>query len=108
VAAYALGPAGDALLADVLSVYPPRRQRIVTALEAAGFEVFGGGATFYVWARTPNGETAMEFCRRALAEQALVVTPGTGFGPGGEGWFRISLTAADDRVDAAAERLGRL
>jgi LL-diaminopimelate aminotransferase len=108
VATYALGPEGDALLPGVMSVYAPRRALIVAALESAGFELFQGGATFYLWVRTPAGEDALAFCRRALAEQALVLTPGPGFGPGGEGWFRISLTAPDERIAAAAERLGRL
>ena len=61
-----------------------------------------------MWARVPTGEDSLSFCRRVLAELDIIVTPGTGFGPGGEGWFRISLTSADDRVNEAADRLRRL
>jgi LL-diaminopimelate aminotransferase len=43
-----------------------------------------------------------------LQQLGVVVTPGPGFGPGGEGWFRISLTAPDDRIDEAARRLREL
>jgi len=105
VAAQALGPGFAELRAAVMEPYARRREMIVPALAEAGFEVFPSRATFYVWVRVPAGETAADFCARALAERDLVVTPGTGFGPGGEGWFRISLTAADADVVTAAERL---
>ena len=107
-AIFALGERGDALLASVMAPYARRRGVIVEALEAAGLEVFETRATFYVWARVPSGEDSLSFCRRALEELDIVVTPGPGFGPGGEGWFRISLTCADDRLDEAAARLRRL
>lgn len=104
-AAFALGEAFDGLLAQTLRVYPQRRQIVVTALEKAGFEVWDSAATFYVWSRVPSGQTAVDFCRRALAEIGVVITPGTGFGAGGEGWFRISLTASDADIDEGARRL---
>ena len=71
----------------------------------AGIEVFATVATFYVWSRVPAGETSLGFCARLLKATGVVVTPGVGFGAGGEGWFRLSLTAPDARIDAAAERL---
>ena len=91
-----------------MAVYPPRREIIVAALERAGIEVFDTTATFYVWGRVPEDGDAAAFCRRVLDECDLVITPGAGFGPGGQGWFRISLTAPDERIAAAAERLGRM
>jgi len=105
VAQHALGQRFEELRAEVMAPYAARRRVIVDALAAGGFEVFAATATFYVWARVPAGETAAAFCARALAEQDLVITPGTGFGPGGEGWFRISLTAADTDIETAAQRL---
>jgi len=104
-AAFALGESFAELLASVVAAYPGRRRTMVAALDAAGIEVFPSIATFYVWCRVPTGETAVEFCRRALAEIGLVVTPGNGFGPGGEGWFRISLTASDEDIAEGARRL---
>jgi LL-diaminopimelate aminotransferase len=80
----------------------------VDALQKAGLEVFPTQATFYVWARVPAGETSMGFSARVLQEHGVVLTPGVGFGPGGEGWFRISLTASDERVAEAARRLEAL
>jgi len=104
-AAFALGESFEELLTGVLKAYPERRRTIVSALNEAGYEVFPTEATFYVWCRVPTKESAVEFCGRALAEIGLVITPGTGFGLGGEGWFRISLTAADAEIAEGARRL---
>jgi len=108
VATFALGRGADQLLAEVMEPYPERRRIMVDALKMAGITVFPTQATFYVWARCPEGESSLDFCARVLQQHGVVVTPGTGFGTGGEGWFRISLTAADERIQAAAERLGSL
>lgn len=105
-AAYALGEAFDELLGSVIEAYPGRRRIMTEGLAKAGFEVFDSTATFYVWCRVPEGETSVEFCSRALDEIGLVVTPGTGFGSGGEGWFRISLTASDEDIAEGARRIG--
>lgn len=104
-AAKALGEGREDLLAGVMGIYAARRRVMLAALERAGYEVFPGGATFYLWVRVPGGESSMDFCARALAEIDLVITPGNGFGPGGEGWFRISLTASDEAVAEGARRL---
>lgn len=108
VAVHALGPAFAELCGPVLSVYPPRRRLVAEALRTVGIEVFPARASFFVWARVPPGEDSLGFCRRVLREHDVVVTPGVGFGPGGEGWFRVSLTAPDERIAEAARRLGRL
>ncbi|HOX26580.1 MAG TPA: aminotransferase class I/II-fold pyridoxal phosphate-dependent enzyme [Candidatus Krumholzibacteria bacterium] len=103
-AALAIG-AADRLLVDVMKPYAQRRRAIAAALAKAGLAVFPTQATFYVWARVPAGETSLGFCGRVLRDLGVVLTPGVGFGPGGEGWFRISLTAPDDRIAVAARRL---
>ncbi|MFO7655180.1 MAG: aminotransferase class I/II-fold pyridoxal phosphate-dependent enzyme [Candidatus Krumholzibacteriia bacterium] len=105
MAALALGEEGERLLPGVMAPYAPRRARLVTALTAAGVEVFPTAVTFYVWARVPGGGDSLAFCARLLDEIGVVATPGVGFGSGGEGWFRMSLTAPDERIDAAARRL---
>lgn len=104
-AAFALGEQFEELLNVVVSAYPRRRELMVAALKEIGIEVFDTVATFYVWCRVPGNETSAEFCSRALDEIGLVVTPGTGFGTGGEGWFRISLTASDEDIAEGARRL---
>ncbi|MBK8165999.1 MAG: aminotransferase class I/II-fold pyridoxal phosphate-dependent enzyme [bacterium] len=104
-AAYALGPDFDRLLAGVAEPYAARREKLVPRLAAAGYEVFPSRATFYVWCRIPGNEEAAAFCQRALSEIGVVVTPGTGFGSGGEGWFRLSLTASEVDLEEGARRL---
>ena len=107
-AAHALGDAFDELLDSVMAAYPSRRATIESALKEAGFEVFHSPATFYVWARVPANRVAsrssIEFCSMVLDELGVVVTPGLGFGTGGEGWFRISLTASDEDIAEGARR----
>ena len=105
-AAHGLGPAFPDLLSRVMAPYADRRRVILESLESAGVEVFPSAATFYVWARVPDAESSIEFCSRALSEAGLVLTPGPGFGIGGEGWFRISLTASDQNIAEGARRLG--
>ena len=104
-AVWALGEDFDQLLAGVLAPYEARRAVINAALTKAGFEIYPSAATFYVWARVPAGESAVDFCSRALEEIGVVLTPGPGFGTGGEGWFRISLTASDADIAEGARRL---
>ncbi len=105
VAEHALGDAFESLLEGVIAPYEARREMIVPVLEKKGWEVFPSQATFYVWTRVPGNESSVEFCARALKELGLVVTPGLGFGTGGDGWFRISLTASDEDVLEGARRL---
>ncbi len=107
-AAAGLGEAFPALLAETLAPYPRRRAAVTAALAAAGVEVFPAAATFYIWARVPGGGSSLDFCRHVLDALDLVLTPGVGFGAGGEGWFRVSLTAPDARIDEGARRLRRL
>ena len=104
----ALGDRFEELVGEVTGVYDARRAEIVAALQEAGIEVYPSAGAFYVWARVPGGVGSLEFCSRVLDEHAMVVTPGLGFGSGGEGWFRISLTASDERITEGARRLRRL
>ena len=104
-AAWALGEDFERLLAGVAAPYRERREKLVGALTAAGYEIFPARATFYVWCRVRTDEGSADYCQRALAEAGVVVTPGLGFGPGGEGWFRISLTASEADLAEGARRL---
>jgi LL-diaminopimelate aminotransferase len=62
----------------------------------------------YLWVPVPTGEPSMDFCRRALEEEGVIVLPGSSMGEGGEGFFRVALTTSESRLEDAAERLGRL
>ena len=82
-----------------------RRDRVVSVLRKLGFRVTPPKASFYVWAGIPTEELSIPFCARLLDETAVTVTPGVGYGPTGEGYIRISLTAPDARIEEAMQRL---
>lgn len=85
-----------------------RQQRLVEAFAEAGIELALPQATFYLWGRVPAGYDSMSFVAAVLDQTGVNLTPGVGFGPGGEGWFRVSVTALDDRIDEACRRLRTL
>lgn len=89
------------------ALYQRRRNLVVRALEKCGMEPFSSKATFYVWSAVPGGEGSREFAERLLLSTGVVVTPGVGFGEYGEGYFRISLTAPDERLEEAMDRIQR-
>ena len=99
---------GDAACRDMRDVYQSRRRAAQKPLQDAGYEVFDTGATLYMWVRVPGDESSAAFCARALEEQGVLVTPGSGFGSQGEGWFRIALCLGEDRIAEGAARLANL
>jgi len=86
-------------------VYQRRRDRLVAALSRLGLWVQPPKASLYLWARVPEGTTSVEFATRLLEEAAVVVTPGVGYGPSGEGYVRLSLTIADEKLEEGVRRL---
>lgn len=86
-------------------IYQRRRDKLVEVLQARGLRVNPPKASLYVWAGIPDGYTSMDFAARLLDETDIVVTPGIGYGPSGEGFIRMSLTTPDDRIDEACRRL---
>lgn len=97
---------GEELVAPIRAELQRRRDAAVAALGKAGFEVASPKAAMYLWVPLPAGVPSATFARRALEELGVVVLPGSGFGPAGEGFFRIALTVGPDRLRMAAERLG--
>ncbi len=89
-------------------VYQRRRDRLVAALRALGLRVDPSPASLYLWARVPAGETSVSYTARLLEEAAVVVTPGVGYGPSGEGYIRLSLTVPDDDLEEGLRRLEAL
>ncbi len=89
-------------------VYQRRRDRVIAVLKEIGIEAPVPKASLYVWAPVPKGETSLGFSLRVLNDLAVWVTPGVGFGPSGEGFFRISLTTPQDRLEEALRRLRTL
>lgn len=85
-----------------------RRDVAVRALQAAGFDVSTPRATLYLWVPVPEGVPSAQFATRALEQEGVVTLPGSAFGPSGEGFFRVALTVGAERLEEAAERLGRV
>jgi LL-diaminopimelate aminotransferase len=97
------GPAGP--LREMNETYVRRRDLVVAALREIGVEVSAPKGTIYVWAPVPPSHTSTSFAELVLEEAAVVVSPGSMYGPSGEGFFRIALTAPDDRIEEAVERM---
>jgi LL-diaminopimelate aminotransferase len=95
-------------VAAMCEIYTRRRDVLVAALRAMGLEVEPPKGAIYIWARVPEGETSTSFTERVLEEAAVVISPGSAYGKAGEGFVRMSLTLADERLDEAAERIARL
>ncbi|MGN6815910.1 MAG: LL-diaminopimelate aminotransferase [Solirubrobacterales bacterium] len=85
--------------------YTRRRDLVVSALSEIGVEVTAPKGTIYVWAPVPENHTSTSFCELVLEEAAVVVSPGSMYGPSGEGFFRIALTTPDERIEEAVERM---
>ena len=100
--------APQSLAKAVRSVYTQRRKILVGGLKKAGFEVFESRAAFYVWIKVPKGHTSAQYCSLLLEKAGVVATPGNGFGPSGEGYFRLTLTAPEARLRLAVRRLSAL
>lgn len=86
-------------------IYQRRRDRVLEALQTAGIYAPIPKAGLYIWGNVVGRYTSMEFCLRLLEETGVWLTPGSGFGEQGEGYFRLSLSAPDERLDEAVRRL---
>jgi LL-diaminopimelate aminotransferase len=98
----------EGLVEPIRAELQRRRDAAVVALREAGFSVEPPKAAMYLWIPLPTGLPSAGFARHALEEMGVVVLPGSGFGPAGEGFFRIALTVDAPRLRVAAERLGRV
>jgi LL-diaminopimelate aminotransferase len=96
---------GDGAAATMSEVYRGRRDLVCDALREIGVDVTPPKATIYVWAPVPEGHTSASYCELVLEESAVVLSPGSAYGAGGEGFFRISLTVPDERLREAVERM---
>ena len=101
-------PQAEALAEGYVARFKERRDAMLPVLRAQGFDPETPEATMYVWVPLPEGVASAGFARRALAEAGVVTLAGTGFGAGGEGFFRIALTVGTPRLVEAAERLGKV
>jgi len=91
-----------------VAAFQERRDAAVESFRAAGFECDVPCATMYLWVRLPEGIASASFAERLLEDEAVVVLAGSGFGAGGEGFFRVSFICASNRIAEAARRAGRV
>ena len=99
---------GKKEVAEVISYYMENARIMKLSLAAAGYKVFGGENAPYIWVQTKNGMKSWEFFDKVLNEANVVGTPGSGFGPAGEGYFRFSAFADRENVLEAMERIKNL
>lgn len=92
-------------LAGRNAIYQRRRDALATACRQMGMAVEMPRASLYLWPRIPAGQRSSAFALDLLDRTGVAVTPGTNFGPGGEGYVRLSLTVPDARLDEAVRRM---
>jgi LL-diaminopimelate aminotransferase len=91
-------------VAERNAVYKERRQVVTQALERMGMRYSPSSATLYVWARIPEGWTSAEFCADLLGTTGVSISPGSAFGPHGEGYVRVTLGQPVERMEEAMVR----
>ena len=99
---------GKKQVKEVIAYYLENARIISESLKKSGFSVFGGVNAPYVWVKTPDNMKSWDFFDKLLNEANVVGTPGSGFGPSGEGYFRFSAFADRDNVLEAMERIKNL
>ena len=93
--------------AGLRELYGRRRDVLCDGLEALGMDFVRPRGALYVWMRVPGGGGSVAFAERLLERAAVVVGPGAAYGPTSDGYVRLSLTAPEERLAEAVERIGR-
>jgi LL-diaminopimelate aminotransferase len=96
---------GKTQVRALIDYYMQNARIIRQTLSAAGFTVFGGKNAPYIWMKTSGGMSSWDFFDLLLAEAHVVGTPGSGFGPSGEGYFRLSAFGSKEKTEEAVQRI---
>lgn len=88
---------------ELVEYYMENARIIRSGMQSIGLQAFGGDNAPYIWLKTPNGMGSWEFFDKLLQETGVIGTPGAGFGPGGEGYFRLSAFGHREDIEAAVE-----
>jgi LL-diaminopimelate aminotransferase len=96
---------GQAQVRGLVDFYMENARIIRSGLQAAGLTVYGGQNAPYIWLKTPRGLSSWEFFDKLLNEAHVVGTPGSGFGPSGEGYFRLTAFGSRAQTEEAIERI---
>ncbi len=100
--------AGQKEVRDLVSYYMENARMIREGLTNAGYTVYGGVNAPYIWLKTPDNMTSWQFFDHLLEKAGIVGTPGSGFGPSGEGYFRLTAFGNHENTKAAVERFQTL
>ena len=101
-------PEGQAQLKAQVAYYMNNAKTILEGLKTAGYTVSGGVNAPYIWLKTPEGMDSWAFFDYLLENAGVVGTPGSGFGPSGEGYFRLTAFGSYENTVAALERIQKL
>jgi LL-diaminopimelate aminotransferase len=107
-AAAVYSPAGQKQIRQTIDVYMTNAALIRETLAKLGYEIYGGQNAPYIWLKTPEGLSSWDFFDKLLQKANVVGTPGVGFGPAGEGYFRLTAFARPEQTKEALERFARL
>lgn len=103
-AAYALN-SDQSCVTKHNQIYKERMVAMLEGLKSIGVEVDPPKGSFFIWAPVPKGYTSSEFVTSVLEQTGVILTPGTAFGPSGEGYFRVSLSVPTERLFEAVDRI---
>lgn len=98
-------PQGQSEVRELVGYYMTNASYILNGLKEAGYTVSGGINAPYIWLKTPDGMSSWEFFDYLLSKAHVVGTPGAGFGPSGEGYFRLTAFGAHEATKEAIERI---
>ena len=101
-------PAGQQQVSEQVAWYMENAKLIREQLASCGYEVYGGVNAPYIWLKTPAGTTSWEFFDLLLQNANVIGTPGAGFGPSGEGYFRLTAFGSRENTKEALERIRRM
>ena len=104
-AAAVFSPEGKTEVRGLIDFYMENARIVRAGLEAAGFTVHGGENAPYIWVEAPSGMTSWQFFDTLLSEAHVVSTPGSGFGPSGEGYLRLTAFGSREQTEEAVERI---
>lgn len=98
-------PEGKKQIEETIQYYMSNAQLMRETLQSVGLEVYGGENAPYIWLKTPDNLSSWEFFEKLLHEVNIVGTPGAGFGPSGEGYFRLTAFGNHEDCEEAMERI---
>ena len=101
-------PEGKREIQGLVDYYMENAKYILSGLKSAGYTVYGGVDSPYIWLATPDGMTSWEFFDHLLSTANVVGTPGVGFGSCGEGYFRLTAFGSHENTREAVDRIAKL